>query len=229
MPCGGTRSTNGSCGFGRCACTAAITSCGRVRAGHGEHLRMRLAHEGAAVLRAEAAGDDHLAVLGERLADRVERFRDRGVDEAAGVDDDEVGAVVGRRDRVALGAQLREDLLGVDERLRAAERDEADARRRERSRAAVRGEALACVVVYRAWQRARSRMTPSSRPRCTAASAPQQARCCGAPRAQRFLSVVGAPCGGAAKLGNGNAVNIPRVWSCIRCCMSMKSFALCSR
>ena len=34
-----------------------------------------------------------------------------------------VGAIV-----VALGAQLREDLLGVDERLRAAERDEADAR-----------------------------------------------------------------------------------------------------
>ena len=47
-------------------------------------------------LGAEAAGDDHLAVLGERLADRVERFLDGGVDEAAGVDDDEVGAVVGR-------------------------------------------------------------------------------------------------------------------------------------
>ena len=57
-----------------------------------EHLRMRVADEVAAVLRAEAAGDDHLAVLGERLADRVERFGDRGVDEAAGVDDDEIGA-----------------------------------------------------------------------------------------------------------------------------------------
>ena len=35
MPCGGTRSTKGSCGFGRCACTAPITSavaCGPVTA-----------------------------------------------------------------------------------------------------------------------------------------------------------------------------------------------------
>jgi hypothetical protein len=48
------------------------------------------------------------------------------VDEAAGVDDDEVGALVGRRDLVALGAQLGEDALGVDQRLRAAEADEAD-------------------------------------------------------------------------------------------------------
>jgi hypothetical protein len=30
----------------------------------------------------------------QRLTDRVERFLHRGVDEAAGVDDDEVGAVV---------------------------------------------------------------------------------------------------------------------------------------
>jgi hypothetical protein len=37
---------------------------------------MRVAHERAAVLRAEAAGDDDLAVLRERLADRVERLGD---------------------------------------------------------------------------------------------------------------------------------------------------------
>ena len=30
-------------------------------------------------------------------------------------------------------------------------------------------------------------------------------------------------------MGKGNAENIPRVCSCIRCCISMKSFALCSR
>jgi len=71
-----------------------------------------------AFLRAEATGDDDLAVLGERLADRVERFLDRGVDEAAGVDDDEVRVVVRGRRGVALGAQLREDALGVDERFR---------------------------------------------------------------------------------------------------------------
>ena len=72
------------------------------------------------VLHAEAAGDHHLAVLVERFADRVERFLDRGVDEAAGVDDDEVGAGVVGRGGVALGAQLREDALRVDERLGTA-------------------------------------------------------------------------------------------------------------
>ncbi len=101
---------------------------------------MRVAHERAAVLGAQAAGDDHLAVLGERLADRVERFRDRGVDEAAGVDDDQVGAVVGGRDRIAFGAQLRQDLLGVDERLGTAERHEAHLRRCGGARLAAGGD-----------------------------------------------------------------------------------------
>jgi hypothetical protein len=66
----------------------------------------------------QATGDDDLAVLGERLADRMERFLDRGVDEAAGVDDDEVGAGVVLGGVVTLGAQLRENALGVDQRLR---------------------------------------------------------------------------------------------------------------
>ena len=38
------------------------------------------------------------------------------------------GTRVRRRDRVALGTQLREDLLGVDERLRTPQRYESDAR-----------------------------------------------------------------------------------------------------
>jgi hypothetical protein len=69
---------------------------------------------------AQTPRDDHLAVLGERLADGAERLLDRGVDEAAGVDDDEVGAGVIGRGGVALGAQLREDALRIDQRLRAA-------------------------------------------------------------------------------------------------------------
>ena len=72
------------------------------------------------VFRPQASGDDDFAILMQRLADRVERFLHRGVDEAAGVDDDEVRAVVGLRGDIALGAQLREDALGVDERLGAA-------------------------------------------------------------------------------------------------------------
>jgi hypothetical protein len=48
---------------------------------------------------AQASRHDHLAIFGQRLADGVERFLDRGIDEAAGVDDDEVRAgVVGRGD-----------------------------------------------------------------------------------------------------------------------------------
>ena len=94
---------------------------GGVGAGDREHPRVRFAYEIAATLCAEAAGDDHLAVLGQRFADGVERFGDCGIDETAGVDHDQIGAVVRGRDRIALGPQLGEDLLGIDERLRAAE------------------------------------------------------------------------------------------------------------
>ena len=59
------------------------------------------------------------------VADGVERFRLRAVEKAAGVDDDEVGAVVLARELIALRAQPRDDALGIDQRLRAAERDEA--------------------------------------------------------------------------------------------------------
>ena len=61
----------------------------------------------------------------ERLADGVERFRLGAVEEAAGVDDDEIGAGVLARKLIALGAQPRDDALAIDQRLRAAERDEA--------------------------------------------------------------------------------------------------------
>ena len=57
----------------------------------------------------------------------LERLVARRIEEAAGVDDDEIGAVVLARDLVAFGAQPREDALGIDERLRASEADEADA------------------------------------------------------------------------------------------------------
>ena len=68
----------------------------RMRPGDRQHLRMHLRDQvlAAVAARAEAAGDDDLAVFGKRLADRVERFLHGGVDEAAGVDDDEVGALV---------------------------------------------------------------------------------------------------------------------------------------
>jgi hypothetical protein len=87
---------------------------------------MRLAHHIA--LRTEATGDDDPAVLGERLADRVERLLDGAVDEPAGIDDDELRLVIARDGRVTFGAKLRQDALGIDERLGTAERNESDLR-----------------------------------------------------------------------------------------------------
>jgi len=89
-----------------------------------QHARMRLANQFLAL--AQAAGDDHLAVLGQRLADGVQRFGHRRVDEAAGVDHHHIGIVVAGHDVVALHLELGEDALGIDQRLGAAEADETD-------------------------------------------------------------------------------------------------------
>jgi hypothetical protein len=106
---------------------------GGVRAGHGQHAGVHLPHQVATALalaRAQATGDDHLAVLGQRLADGVQAFLDGVVDEAAGVDDHQVGAGEGLGGLVALGAELREDQFGVGQRLGAAQADKADLGRR---------------------------------------------------------------------------------------------------
>ena len=79
--------------------------------------------------RTHAAGDDDLAVFLERAANGRKRFRLGAVEETAGVDDDEVGALVLARELIALRAQARDDTLAVDERLRAAEGDKAYFRR----------------------------------------------------------------------------------------------------
>ena len=77
-------------------------------------------------LGAQAAGDDHPAVFPERRTDRVEALGLGAVEKAAGVDHHDVGAGVLARELIALGAQPRDDALGIDQRLRAAERDKAD-------------------------------------------------------------------------------------------------------
>jgi hypothetical protein len=66
-----------------------------------------------AVFRPQTSRHHDLAVLRKRLADCAERFLDRGVDEAAGIDDDEVRASVVGRGGIALGPQLGEDALRV--------------------------------------------------------------------------------------------------------------------
>ena len=66
-----------------------------LRAGDLQHLRVPI--ENLLRLRAQAAGDDHLAVLGERLADGIQRFVHRRIDEAAGIDHHQIGRAVARR------------------------------------------------------------------------------------------------------------------------------------
>src|SRR5690606_18619277 len=95
-----------------------------LRAGHRQHAGMDLADD--RFLDAHAAGDDHLAVLGDGFADGLQRFGLGAVDEAAGVDHHHVGVIVFGRDLVALGAQLGQDAFGIDQGFRAAQADEAD-------------------------------------------------------------------------------------------------------
>ena len=87
---------------------------GRVR----QHGRVGLSYQ--LFLETQAPGNHYLAILRKRLADGVQRLLDRGVDEAAGIDDDEIGAGVVGRGEIALGPELGEDAFGIYECLRAA-------------------------------------------------------------------------------------------------------------
>ena len=72
-----------------------------LRSGDGEHVRVLFADH--VRLGAEAAGDDDAAVLRHGVANRLEQLVARRIQEAAGVDDDQVGAVMLARDLVAFG------------------------------------------------------------------------------------------------------------------------------
>src|SRR5699024_9693312 len=99
-----------------------------LRSADREHVRVGLADQLGAL--AQAAGDDHLAVLVERLADGVQRLLHGRIDEAAGVDHHGIGGIVIPGHVVAFDAQLGQDALGIDQRLGAAEADETDFRGR---------------------------------------------------------------------------------------------------
>ncbi len=76
--------------------------------------------------RAHAAGDDHLAILGHGFADGAKRFLLGAVEETAGVDDDEIGAIVLACQFIAFRAQPRDDALGIHQCLGASQRNKAD-------------------------------------------------------------------------------------------------------
>ena len=84
----------------------------------------------ALILDAEAARYDHATVFGHRLANGFEAFGFGAIEKPAGVDHDDVGAIVAGRDGIALGAQTGQYPFRIDQRLRATEADKADLWRR---------------------------------------------------------------------------------------------------
>ena len=96
-----------------------------LRPRHRQHLRMR--GRNLFRLRAHAAGHDDFAVFLKRRPDCGERFRLRAIEEAAGINDRQVGIGVIAGEFVTFRAQPRDNTLGIDQRLRAAERYERDA------------------------------------------------------------------------------------------------------
>src|SRR5581483_965941 len=102
-----------------------------------------------AMERRQAAGDDQLlsiSLAGGEADDRVDRLLLRGVDEAAGVDDNDVGGL-GSRDRdVLAGAQHTADPLAVGDVLRAAQGDDVVAHPAMVSEAGRRAARLAAAT-----------------------------------------------------------------------------------
>ena len=64
-----------------------------------------------------------LPLVVQGFGNRVQAFLDGFVDEAAGVDDDQVGALKSFGGLVTLSAQLRQDQLGIGQRLGATQAD----------------------------------------------------------------------------------------------------------
>src|SRR5579871_1864633 len=93
----------------------------------GDRQNLREALTDLLRLGAHAAGHDDLAVFGKGGPDGLKRFRLGAVEKAAGVDDDDIGAVMTPRQLVALGPEVGKDALGIDQRLGAAKADERKA------------------------------------------------------------------------------------------------------
>ena len=95
-----------------------------VRTGDGEDAGVMLAD--VIRLGAQTARHDHAAILGQRLADGVQTLGLGAVQKAAGVHNHRIRAGIIRRDRIAFGAQAREDPLRVHQCLGATEADHAN-------------------------------------------------------------------------------------------------------
>ena len=95
-----------------------------MRASDGQNLGMRAGD----ILRIgpQTAGDNHLAILMQRLTNRLKTFRLGAVKKAAGVYNHRLGTRIIRADGIALGAQAGQNALAVDQSFGASQRDHAD-------------------------------------------------------------------------------------------------------
>ena len=90
-----------------------------LRAGDLQHLRMPV--ENFLRLGAQATGDDHLAVLGQRFADGIQRLIHRRVDETASVNYHQIRRAIARRNFIPFSAQAGQDTFGIDQCFGAAQ------------------------------------------------------------------------------------------------------------
>ena len=93
---------------------------------HGQNLGMRAGD--VLGFGTKAARHQHLAVFAQGLANRLKAFGLCAVQKAAGVDDHRIRTLVIGANRVALGAQARQDAFTVHQRLGAAQGHHANGR-----------------------------------------------------------------------------------------------------
>ena len=90
-----------------------------VGAGHGQHLRV--GGQDHAVLCTQTASHDNLAVFVQCFADGVERLFHGGIDEAAGIDHDEISVVIRTGNLITFSPQPGQDVFGIYRCLGTAE------------------------------------------------------------------------------------------------------------
>jgi hypothetical protein len=92
-----------------------------MRARHRQNLRMGSADRIGFF--AHAAGYNHAAIFGNRLANRGKAFFLRAIQKPAGIDQHHISARIILGKGISIGAQARKDAFGIDKRLGAAKAD----------------------------------------------------------------------------------------------------------
>ena len=97
-----------------------------MRASNGQNLGMRAGD--ILWIGPQTAGDNHLAILMQRLTNCLKTFRLGTIKKAAGVHNHRFCARIIRADRIALGAQAGQNALAIDQSFGASQRDHTDGR-----------------------------------------------------------------------------------------------------